>query len=138
LEVNPFIAKDQIFVDGYDFTAYKDAGFGRFDEQDKEVVKQVTLEAPDLGGVGEWWKYFSNVMKVSPIPKDMKFGDIPEGVLRLGGTFVVNGNDVVYQWSDRLPGDHPEISTVLGAAKESVNTKKDQFSIDSLFKNVFS
>jgi len=26
----------------------------------------------------------------------------------------------------------------IGAAKESVNTKKDQFSIDSLFKNVFS
>jgi len=138
LELNPFIPKEQIFVDGYDFTAYKEVGFGRFDEQDKEVLKGVTLSAPDLGGFGEWYKYVSNVMKISPIPKDMKFGDIPEGVLRLGGTFVVDGDDVVYQWSDRVPGDHPEIEDVLNAAKKSAAEKKSQFSLDSLFKNMFA
>jgi len=138
LELNPFIPRDQIFVDGYDFTAYKEAGFGRFDEQDKEVVKQVSLTAPDLGGVGEWWKYLSNSMKVAPIPEDMKFGEIPEGVLRLGGTFVVNDDDIVYQWSDRLPGDHPDIANVLSVAKVSAAAKKDQYSVVSIFKNMFA
>jgi len=137
LELNPFIPKEQAFVDGYDFNAYKAAGFGRFDEQNKAVLEGVKMTAPTLAA-GEWWKYASNVMKISPVPKDMKFGEIPEGVLRLGGTFVVNGNDVIYQWSDRVPGDHPTVDDVLKVAKETAAMKEKQFSIDSLFKNMFS
>lgn len=117
LDLNEYIPRNRAFVDDYSFDAYKQVGFGRFDEQDKKVAKQVKMSAPDLGGLGGAWKYMSNVGKISPIPPDMKFGEIPEGVLRLGGTFVVKGDDVVYQWSDRLPGDHPDLTEVMEVAK---------------------
>lgn len=117
LDLNNYIPRNAAFVDDYTFGAYKQVGFGRFDEQDPEVAKQVKMTAPDLGGLGGAWKYMSNVAKVSPIPPDMKFGEVPEGVLRLGGTFVVKKDEVVYQWSDRLPGDHPDLSEVLEIAK---------------------
>mmetsp|Transcript_36640 Transcript_36640/g.85634 ORF Transcript_36640/g.85634 Transcript_36640/m.85634 type:complete len:85 (-) Transcript_36640:283-537(-) len=64
-------------------------------------------------------RYFGNVMRVSPIPEGMKFGEVPEGVLRLGGTFVVRGDDVAYQWNDRLPGDHPDLEEVFAAAERA-------------------
>jgi len=121
LELNPFIPREQVFVDGYDFTAYKDASFGRFDEQDKDMLEDVKMAAPDLGGFSGWWKYFTNVMKISPVPDDMKFGEVPEGVLRLGGTFVVKGDDIIYQWSDRVPGDHPVVQDVLDIARSTAS-----------------
>lgn len=107
-----------MFVDDYNFDAYKGVGFKSFLDADKEAVKEVKMAAPNLS-FKQWMSYASNVGKVSPIPKDMKFGDVPEGVLRLGGTFVVNGDDVVYQWSDRIPGDHPDIEEVVTIAKET-------------------
>lgn len=118
LDKNPAIDRESMFVDGYEFAAYEAAGFGSFADVDKEVAKDVKMSAPDLG-LGQWMGYFGAVGKVSPIPKDMKFGQIPEGVLRLGGTFVVKGDEVLYQWSDRLPGDHPDISKVLSLAVEA-------------------
>jgi hypothetical protein len=54
----------------------------------------------------------------------MKLGEIPEGVLRLGGTFVMNGDQIIYRWSDRLPGDHPDIEEVLQIAKEAAAKKQ--------------
>lgn len=65
-----------------------------------------------MNGFGGWWKYFTNVMKLSPIDPEST-GGIPEGVLRLGGTFVVEGDEVLYQWSDQIPGDHPDPREVL-------------------------
>lgn len=118
LSKNPSIDRQSMFVDGYDFAAYEAAGFGKFTDVDKETAKQVKMTAPDLGLSG-WMGYIGAVGKVSPIPKDMKFGEIPEGVLRLGGTFVVKGDEILYQWSDRLPGDHPEIAEVLSVAIEA-------------------
>ncbi|GMH93690.1 hypothetical protein TrVE_jg2063 [Triparma verrucosa] len=66
-------------------------------------------------------KYITNVMKLSPVDtKTMKFGDVPEGVMRLGGTFVLKrkeegeGNmECIYRHEDEVPGDHPEIGEVL-------------------------
>jgi hypothetical protein len=126
LDKNPYVPRNMAFVDDYDFAAYQTAGFGRFDEQDKEVAKEATkaMVAPDLGGVGGWWNYMTSVGKISPIPKGMKLGEIPEGVLRLGGTFVIDGNQIVYRWSDRLPGDHPDIEQVLQIAKEAAAKKQ--------------
>jgi hypothetical protein len=115
LDVNPTIPKDQSFVDDYDFKAYKAAGFGKFSDVKPEVAKQVKMSAPSVN----WWNYFTNVGKLSPIPKDMSFGEIPEGVLRLGGTFVIQGDDIVYRWSDRLPGDHPDIKEIVDIAAKS-------------------
>jgi len=104
-----------MFVDDYSFGAYKNVGFKSFTEVDKEDVKAVKMSAPNLS-FKQWMGYAGNVGKVSPIPKDMKFGQVPEGVLRLGGTFIVDGDEVLYQWSDRLPGDHPDIAEVVKIA----------------------
>jgi len=129
LEKNPYVSSDQVFVDDYDFNAYKSAGFGRFDEQDKETAKEASknLSSPNMGGASGWIDYLTSVMKISPIPEKMKFGDVPEGVLRLGGTFVISGDTLVYRWSDRLPGDHPDIEEVwnIAAAEAEPLSKKN-------------
>lgn len=120
LRNNPNVPRRDIFVDDYSFNAYKAVGFKSLtDAEQKEEAKKAKLTRPNLD-FGQWVAYLSNVAKLSPIPKDMKFGEFPEGVLRLGGTFVVNGDDVVYQWSDRIPGDHPDIDAVLAIAKNEV------------------
>lgn len=117
LDKNPYVPRENAFVDGYEFAAYEAAGFGKFDTV---KAKGVTITAPILnGGMKGWWDYFTSVGKISPIPKDMKFGDIPEGVLRLGGTFVIQGDTIVYQWSDRVPGDHPNVAEVWNIAKKA-------------------
>lgn len=135
LEKNPNIDREQIFVDGYDFAAYASAGFGRFDEQAEDVSKEAmkNMGAPDLGFRG-WVDYLSVTAKVAPIPEGMKFGEIPEGVLRLGGTFVVKGDEIVYRWSDRLPGDHPDIAKV----KEIAEDAAAEAGAGSLLSNLFN
>lgn len=118
LDLNPKVPRDSAFVDGYEFKAYEAAGFGKLTDPDAaEAAKDAKLVAPNLS-MGDWFKYTTNVMALSPVPKDMKFGEIPEGVLRLGGTFVVDGDKVVYQWSDKIPGDYPEVDDVLRSTKK--------------------
>lgn len=137
LEKNPEVDPSMTLVDDYEFGAYAAAGFGRFDEQDQDVAKEAmkTMKAPNLGWKGAW-DYATSVMKVSPIPEDMEMGQIPEGVLRLGGTYVIRGDEIVYRWSDRVPGDHPDIDTVVSIAKEAAaaaTKKKTGFQLPSLF-----
>jgi len=107
-------------VDNYDFGAYKAAGFGKFSDQSKEVIKQVKMKAPNIGLKG-WWNYVRNFAKLSPVPSGMKFGEIPEGVLRLGGTYVIHDDEILYRWSDRLPGDHPDVKQVVEIARKGAN-----------------
>eukprot|EP00954_Amorphochlora_amoebiformis_P020671 1341046-Amorphochlora_amoeboformis.AAC.1 len=94
----------QLNIGFYAFTgAYKAMGFGKFgDNPALSAEASKRLKKPE--GVN-WWKYLSNVVKLSPIPKGEKipFGQVPEGVKRLGGTFVVNGENIVYSWADGLP-----------------------------------
>lgn len=135
LEKNPKVSREQIFVEDYEFGAYKSAGFGRFDEQAENVQKEgmKNMKAPELGLKG-WFDYLSVTAKLAPIPDDMKLGEIPEGVLRLGGTFVVKGNSIIYRWSDRLPGDHPDIGNVKTIADKTA-AKKDA---GSMLSNLFT
>lgn len=120
LDQNPHVPREFAFVDDdlKSFGAYRKAGFGRFDEQDPAVAKQVELEAPK--GVN-WWNYLRSFLVISPVPKDQKLfgGGVPEGVLRLGGTFVVKGDEILYRWSDRLPGDHPDVEEVWKIASDA-------------------
>jgi len=64
-------------------------------------------------------KYITNVVALSPVDQStMKLGDVPEGVMRLGGTFVLkrtSDEDVacLYRHEDSIPGDHPEIEEVV-------------------------
>lgn len=115
-----------MFVDDYSFDAYRAAGFGRFDQLDKDAVKDLDIKmtAPELG-FGEWMGYFSTVGKVTPIPEGMKFGEFPEGVAWTGGTFVIQGDEVLYQWTDTVPGNHPIVEDVVKIAKDAAKNKID-------------
>jgi len=62
-----------------------------------------------------------NVMALSPVRKDEPLS-FPEGVLRLGGTFVLDGEDVVYAFADELPGKHPEVADVMAAVEKELIT----------------
>lgn len=62
----------------------------------------------------------------------MKFGEIPEGVLWTGGTFVIQGNEVLYQWSDTVPGNHPAVEDVVRVAKDAPKSKKGNSLFDKL------
>jgi hypothetical protein len=121
LEKNPLINKQNMFVDSSSkFDAYDTAGFTKkFTDTSPEDAKAVKLSPPKLN-FKQWITYITSVGQVSPIPKGQGFGGgVPEGVLRLGGTFVVKGDDIIYQWNDRLPGDHPDIDEVLSIAVSS-------------------
>lgn len=113
LELNPQVPREKSFVDdSSDFTAYQSAGFGKIGETE---VKKVEMAKPELTGQ-QWFTYARNVMALSPVPKDLKFGEFPEGVLRLGGTFVLDGDKVIYAWADPIPGQHPAVEDVIAAA----------------------
>ena len=111
LELNPAIPSQSMFVDNYDFDAYKSVGFGSMKDIDNSKVKDMKLTAPKLGGFGRWWKYLSNVAAISPIEPGKQ--GIPEGVLRLGGTFIINKEEVVYLWRDTVPGNTPDLDEVM-------------------------
>lgn len=136
LDANPTVPRNLAFVDGYDFDAYSKAGFGMFsflvsfcsllffmipfvkgvlgDNKDADTMKAAAkrMQAPALSGK-QWWTYLTTVGKVSPIPPGLKFGEVPQGVLRLGGTFAVDGDAVKYAHRDVVPGDHPDIDSVI-------------------------
>ena len=56
----------------------------------------------------------------------MKFGEVPEGVLRTGGTVVIQGQNVLYQWTDTVPGNHPDIEEVVQIAKDAAQKKDNK------------
>lgn len=118
LKENPNVPRESIFADDLSFGAYNAVGLGSV------AMEKASEPVPPPEGMGFdfWRRYLWNILGLSPIPRDgsVKLGQVPEGVLRLGGTFVVNGDDVLYQWSDSKPGDHPKIGDVMAIAKEAV------------------
>ena len=84
LEKNPDIPRDLLLADDYTFSAYKAVGFKAIAE-DPEMAKKGSknMKKPELSW-NQWSGYFTSVNKLAPIPKDLKFGQIPQGVLRLG------------------------------------------------------
>lgn len=114
LELNPNVPKDAIFVDSKNFDAYKSIGFKKLFE-----VTPKTTKAPQLSG-GQWWTYLRNVTKVIPFANEKDNEAVNEGVRRLGGTFVLEGNDVLYAWADSVPGDEPDPLVVLAAVGVAV------------------
>jgi len=115
---NPEISIDSIFVDNFSSGAYEKMGFGYlFENKNSSLLLGATsrLKAPTLT-TKQWWSYFKNVGKLAPVPEDLKFGEVPQAVLRLGGTFVVNDDMIMYSHADTVPGDHPNIEDVLKAA----------------------
>ena len=137
LDINPMVPRERLFVDDSPtFAAYASAGFKNIGEDQKTSLADATkLTAPRLSA-GAWWRYLTNVASLSPVPDGLKFGEVPEGVLRrveikftpprhrrdltqvlrLGGTFVVDDDAVRFAHADKFPGDHPAIADVLRAA----------------------
>ena len=117
LEINPSVPADQVFVDDYNLEAYTAAGFGKL-EIGAKLPEGFSLKPPEMGGFGGWWNYLKNVVNVSPAPSESVTSDqVLESVSRLGGTFVIEGDEVVYQWNDFVPGDTPDLAEVLEAVK---------------------
>jgi hypothetical protein len=83
-------------------------------EKTQEAAKKIG--APNMGGFGGWFKYLSNVGKLTDMKPKPSDKGAPEGVLRLGGTFVVKGPSVVYAWEDPLPGVDPDVDIVVANA----------------------
>jgi hypothetical protein len=57
----------------------------------------------------------AQVQQLAPVPKDIKFGEVPEGVKVLGGTYAIDGDAVTFSHMDEVPGATPEIDDVLKA-----------------------
>jgi hypothetical protein len=119
LELNPEVPKESVLVDNLDRKVYQSVGLKLFTETDPNDAKEggKNISAPKEMKMGDWWKYLTNAAKLSPIAEDQKFGELPPGVLQLGGTFLLQGDDVIYQWNDRVPGDVPDLQLVLAKAK---------------------
>lgn len=110
LELNPEIPRSIARVDeSMDFALYEACGFGKF----TDATTKPKLQSPNFS-FGDWFKYLTNVAKLAPI-REAERG-VPEGVLRLGGTFVLRGEDVAYAHAEALPGAHADVDDVLAAA----------------------
>ena len=128
LEAVPSVDASRIFVDGAqggeeaalrEFPAYDAVGFTRLEMGGEGAAAAAdaakALKPPALS-LGEGWRYLTNSIKLSPIPEGLKFGDVPPGVLQLGGTFLVKGGRVARAWADPLPGAHPAVADVVAEA----------------------
>lgn len=112
LDANPAIPRELLFADSTDgFDAYGAANFGKIGDM---TPAKLELKAPQ--GV-DWLKYLSLVVKLAP--KAKKWNEVPEGVTKLGGTFILDKDEVVYGWADAIPGDYPPMADLLKAAGAS-------------------
>lgn len=122
LELNPYMPRDSILVDDYEHRLYKKLGFSRFDEVSMDQANGISLKKLlrffNLG-VGSLWNYTTRFLDMAPVEGGVDWTDLPEGGLRNGGTIVVKGDDVVYQWSDTIPSDVPDIADVIVAARNA-------------------
>jgi len=97
------------------FEAYRAAGLGLMG--DTKLESPPDFKPPTTMGPAKWFKYMANTVKLAPVPKDadFKFGEIPDGVRVLGGTYVLDGDAVVFSHQDAVPGATPDIDEVLSA-----------------------
>jgi hypothetical protein len=113
LSLNPNVSRDHAFVDDYKFASYEAAGLQKMDSGYKVPEGALgKMSAPNLGGIGGWWNYLKSSAALSPIPKG-KGNEFPQGVLMLGGTFVIDGDTVIFSYQDPLPGAEADISAVM-------------------------
>ena len=129
LKLNPAVPRDSILVDDYDHGLYRRLGFTRFDEagpggegggDGSGIDVGKLLRFVDLGS-GGLWNYATRFLEMVPTSGRVDWMDLPEGGLRNGGTLVVRGDNIVCQWSDRIPGDVPDVANVMRIAREAAN-----------------
>mmetsp|Transcript_45592 Transcript_45592/g.87184 ORF Transcript_45592/g.87184 Transcript_45592/m.87184 type:complete len:145 (+) Transcript_45592:459-893(+) len=115
LELNPKINGEFAFVDeSPTFEAYNAVGFGKIlDENFNPNLS--SMKVPGLN-TSQWIEYAKNVVGLSPVDLENIKAEVPEGTARLGGTFVIDGDEVLYAWSDSVPWDTPSVEDVLARA----------------------
>lgn len=122
LELNPCVSRDSILVDGYNQSLYKQLGFSRFDEvgfdQAGDIDAKKLFTFFNLG-IGNLWKYATRFVDMVPTEGNVDWTNLPEGGLRNGGTLVVKGDNIIYQWADTIPSDVPNIVDVVEIAKNA-------------------
>jgi hypothetical protein len=114
LDINPELKNALAYVDDSDdFQAYRQAGF-RTLLGEEVLTEPPKMKAPTSLGPGKAFSYLKNVAGLAPMPKSgAKFGEIPKGVRVLGGTYAVDGGDIVFSHQDAVPGATPDIAEVL-------------------------
>lgn len=113
LDNNPRIPKNLMLVDDYSLKAYKALNLKNLgDDVMKMKDKASNMQLPQLRS-DEALAYLTNVAKLAPM-KGFPL-QVPEGVLRLGATFGVRGDNLVYVYEDAFPGDHPAPTQVIDA-----------------------
>lgn len=102
--------------DSADFAGYRAAGFNQL-LGEQALEKPPDFKPPKTMSAGKWWAYMRNVAALAPVPKDgsLKFGEVPQGVKVLGGTYAIDGDAVTFSHMDEVPGATPEIGEVLTA-----------------------
>ncbi len=115
LDINPELKNAKALIDtSPTFEGYLAAGFGN-KIGDKELESPPDFKPPKEMSMGKWFSYLRNVAGLSPVPKDLKFGEVPEGVKVLGGTFAIDGDEVKFSHSDPVPGATPALEDVLAS-----------------------
>jgi len=115
LDVNPELAGAQALIDdSADFAGYRAAGFNIL-LGDKTLDTPPDFKPPVNMGPRRWLTYLSNVKELAPVPKDIKFGQVPDGVRVLGGTYAIDDEAVPFAHMDEVPGATPDIENVLAA-----------------------
>jgi len=105
LDLNPDVPRELMFMeDSANFDAYKAVGFKTFLDSGAKFGEMP--DAPKLSR-DVFWTYASNMNKIAPKVNTL------EAVTRVGGTFVLDGDNVIYGWADKIPGDHPAPEDVL-------------------------
>jgi len=121
LNLNPELKDAKALIeDSEDFQAYKKAGFNYL-MGDKQIKPgDLNFKPPQMMKPGTWFKYLANVANLAPVPKGQKLelgGKVPEGVKVLGGTYAIDGDEVLFSHQDQVPGDVPELEDVFKSIK---------------------
>ena len=78
----------------------------------KEITRKEVQELRlviEKAGFKQRLPYAKKVGQVASIQKDaMKFGEVPKGVTRLGGTMGTKNNRLKFFYKDGVPGDYPD------------------------------
>jgi len=107
-------------VDDYNHELYKQLGFSRFDELNKDDTNKINakkLISFFSLGIPSLFNYATRFGDMVPIEGSVDWNNLPESGLRNGGTVVVKGDDIIYQHSDLIPSDVPNVADVVEIAK---------------------
>ena len=101
-------------------------GFSRFDELNKDDAVNAKKLVSFFGlGVPSLFNYATRFGDMVPTEGRVDWNNLPEGGLRNGGTVIVKGDDIIYQHSDLLPSDVPNVADVVEIAKTAESKNDD-------------